>query len=155
MAFGLYAAPRVSDVIRNRPAVQKAAEGVCHTANIASRMSSNGNDLTDATLRLTLSGQRVLSYDERLTVACFDHGIHLAQTGANLPDWLATAPRWARVAVAIVRSSALRVIQEDRMLSTRGAVEDTWASACVRGRLNRAQQGRLAPDRPGMRTPVG
>jgi hypothetical protein len=90
---------------------------------MANRMSSNGDDLTDATLRLSLSGQRVLSYDERLTVACFDHGIRLAQAGADLPDWLASAPRWARAAVAIGRSSALRVIQEDRLLSARAAIK--------------------------------
>jgi len=84
---------------------------------------SSGDDLTDAALQLTLSGQRVLPYDERLTVVCFDHGTHLAQAGAGLPDWLATAPRWARAAVAIGRSSALRVIQEDRLLSARAAVE--------------------------------
>jgi hypothetical protein len=92
---------------------------------MANRTSSNGNDPADATLRLTLSGQRVLPYDERLTVACFDHGIRLAQAGANLPDWLATAPRWARAAVTIGRSSALRVIQEDRLLSARAAMEVT------------------------------
>ena len=92
---------------------------------MANRTSSNGNDLADATLRLTLSGQRVLPYDERLTVACFDHGIRLAQAGADLPDWLVTAPPWARAAVAIGRSSALRMIQEDRLLSARGAVEAT------------------------------
>jgi hypothetical protein len=86
---------------------------------MANKTSSNGNDLADATLRLTLSRQRVLPYDERLTVACFDHGIHLAQTRANLPDWLATTPRSARAAVAIGRSSALCVIQEDRLLRAR------------------------------------
>ena len=90
---------------------------------MANRTSSNGDDLTNATLRLSLSGQRVLSYDERLTVACFDYGIHLAQAGADLPHWLATAPRWARTAVVIGRSSALRVIQEDRLFSARAAME--------------------------------
>jgi len=92
---------------------------------MANRTPGNGSDLTEATLRLTLSGQRVLPYDERLTVVCFDHGMRLAQAGANLPDWLATAPRWARAAVAIGRSSALRVIQEDRLLSARAAMEAT------------------------------
>ena len=96
---------------------------MCHTANMANRMSGICNDLADATLQLTLSGQRVLPYDERLTAACFDHGIRLAQAGANLPDWLATAPRWARAAVVIGRSSALRVIQEDRLLGARSVVK--------------------------------
>jgi hypothetical protein len=90
---------------------------------MVNRTFSSDNDLAEATLRLTLSGRRVLPYDERLTVACFDHGIRLAQAGADLPDWLASAPRWARAAVAIGRSSALRVIQEDRLLSARAAIE--------------------------------
>jgi hypothetical protein len=66
-----------------------------------------------------------ISYHTRDGTACFDHGIRLAQAGADLPDWLFTAPRWARAAVAIGRSSALRMIQEDRLLSARGAIEAT------------------------------
>jgi hypothetical protein len=98
---------------------------VRHTAEMANRTSSNDNNLVDATLRLTLAGQRVLPDDERLTVTCFDYGIRLAQAGANLPDWLASAPRWARAAVTIGRSSALRVIQEDRLLGARTVIEAT------------------------------
>src|SRR4051794_15861320 len=92
---------------------------MCHTPG----MANNGSDPVDATLRLTLSAHRVLPYDECLTVACFDHGIRLAQAGADLPDWLATATRWARAAVVVGRSSALRVIQEDRLLGARSVVK--------------------------------
>jgi hypothetical protein len=65
-------------------------------------------------LQTTLAGRRALPYSDALTVACFDFGISLAQTGADLPDWLATAPQWARATVVIGRSATLRAIREER-----------------------------------------
>lgn len=92
-----------------------------HTA----RMATSANDPQGAALRVPLSGRRVLPYDERLTVACFDYGIHLAQTGADMPEWLTTAPHWARTAVAVGRSSAVRMIEEDRRSSACSAGQTT------------------------------
>ena len=68
-------------------------------------------------LQTTLAGHRVLPYSDALAVTCFDFGISLAQTGADLPDWLATAPQWVRATVVIGRSATLRAIQEDRLLT--------------------------------------
>ena len=68
-------------------------------------------------LQTTLAGHRVLPYSDALAVTCFDFGISLARTGADLPNWLGTAPQWARATVVIGRSATLRVIQEDRLLT--------------------------------------
>jgi len=78
-------------------------------------MSITAKDL----LRLyaTLAERRALPYDEALIATCFDYGIFLAHTGADLPHWLVTAPPWARAAVVVGRSSALRVIKEDQRLT--------------------------------------
>ena len=79
-------------------------------------------------LQTTLAGHRALSYCDALVVSCFDFGISLAQTEADLPDWLGTAPRWARTAVVIGRSATLRAIQEDRLLT----LASTVPSAAIR-----------------------
>lgn len=68
-------------------------------------------------LQTTLAGRRVLPYSDALTVTCFDFGISLAHAAADLPDWLDTAPQWARAAVVIGRSATLRAIREDRLLT--------------------------------------
>ena len=73
-------------------------------------------------LQTTLAGHRVLPYSDTLTVSCFDFGISLAQAETDLPDWLDTAPQWARATVVIGRSATLRAIQEDRLLTPTPAV---------------------------------
>lgn len=65
-------------------------------------------------LHATLAGRRALPYDAGLIPACFDYGIFLAHGRMDLPDWLTTAPGWARATVAIGQASALRVIQLDQ-----------------------------------------
>jgi hypothetical protein len=74
-------------------------------------MGINAKDL----LRLyaTLAERRALPYDAGLIPACFDYGIFLAHGRLDLPEWLDTAPHWARAAVVIGRSSALRAIGEE------------------------------------------
>jgi hypothetical protein len=67
-------------------------------------------------LQTTLAGRRVLPYSDALAVTCFDLGISLARDGADLPDWLGTAPQWARAIVVIGRSATLRAIREDRLI---------------------------------------
>jgi hypothetical protein len=68
-------------------------------------------------LHATLAERRALPYDETLIATCFDYGIFLAHTGADVPQWLARAPQWACAAVVVGRSSALRAIKEDRRLT--------------------------------------
>jgi hypothetical protein len=41
-----------------------------------------------ALLQTALAGRRALPYCDALTVACFDYGISLAQSGMDLPEWL-------------------------------------------------------------------
>ena len=66
-------------------------------------------------LYATLAEHRALPYDARLVPTCFDYGIFLAHGGMDLPHWLTTAPQWARSAVVIGRSSALRAIRQDQL----------------------------------------
>jgi hypothetical protein len=68
-------------------------------------------------LYATLAEHRALPYDARLIPTCFDYGIFLAHAGVGQPHWLATAPHWARAAVVIGRSAALRAIKEDLQLT--------------------------------------
>jgi hypothetical protein len=64
-------------------------------------------------LRTALAGRRTLPYCDAMTVACFDAGIFLAQAGMDMPEWLATAPPWARAAVSVGHSASKRALEAD------------------------------------------
>lgn len=66
-------------------------------------------------LYATLAEHPALPYDAGLVPTCFDYGIFLANGGMDLPHWLTTAPHWARSAVVVGRSSALRAIKQHQL----------------------------------------
>lgn len=54
--------------------------------------------INDAPLRAALENRRGRDYDEALSGVCYTHGVRLGLAGEALPDWMPTAPRWARQA---------------------------------------------------------
>jgi hypothetical protein len=60
----------------------------------------------DTPLRVALAGRRGRHYDETLAAVCHSHGKRLGRAGAALPDWLPTAPRWARQAMVAGHAEA-------------------------------------------------
>ncbi|MDO9714149.1 hypothetical protein [Paracraurococcus lichenis] len=65
-------------------------------------------------LSTALVGQHVARHSDASATAYFELGILLAHTGAEVPDWLMTTPRWARAAVAIGRSATRHRLRESR-----------------------------------------
>lgn len=59
---------------------------------------------SDLPLRAALQGRRGMPYSEALAVSCYAHGVRLGRCGEEIASWWATAPRWARYAVATGRS---------------------------------------------------
>ena len=106
---GLCAAPLPSQEDSRLAWIYEPAAAKCDLAG----MAITAKDL----LRLyaTLAEHRALPYDARLVPTFFDYGIFLAHGGMDLPHWLTTAPQWARSAVVIGRSSALRAIRQDQL----------------------------------------
>ncbi|MDO9714610.1 hypothetical protein [Paracraurococcus lichenis] len=65
-------------------------------------------------LSTALVGQHATRYSGASATAYFELGTLLAHTGAEVPDWLMTTPRWARAAVAIGRSATRHRLRESR-----------------------------------------
>jgi hypothetical protein len=69
------------------------------------------------TLSAVLAGQHVTQYSDASANAYFELGVLMAHTGMDVPDWLTTAPLWARAAVSTGRSAALHRLRESRQLA--------------------------------------
>jgi hypothetical protein len=50
-------------------------------------------------LRAALENRRGRVFDEAISGVCYTHGVRLGLAGEPLPEWLPTAPRWAREAL--------------------------------------------------------
>lgn len=57
---------------------------------------AQGRRVNDAPLRAALQNRRGRPYEEAIAQACYTHGVRLGLAGEPLPDWMPTAPRWAR-----------------------------------------------------------
>ena len=61
--------------------------------------------INDAPLRAALENRRGRELDDAIHGVCYSHGVRLGLAGEALPDWLPTAPRWAREAMAAGHAS--------------------------------------------------
>jgi hypothetical protein len=65
--------------------------------------------INDAPLRAALENRRGRVYDEVISGVCYTHGVRLGLAGEALPDWLPTAPRWAREALRAGHDSGMSI----------------------------------------------
>jgi len=65
--------------------------------------------INDAPLRAALENRRGRAFDEALSGVCYTHGVRLGLAGQALPDWLPTAPRWAREALRTGHASGTAI----------------------------------------------
>ncbi|MBK1657042.1 hypothetical protein CKO45_02215 [Paracraurococcus ruber] len=68
----------------------------------------------DAPLRAALANRRGRALDEGIAAACYTHGVRLGLAGEPLPDWLPTAPRWAREALGTGHASGLAIHRREK-----------------------------------------
>lgn len=65
--------------------------------------------VNDSPLRAALENRRGRLYDEVISGVCYTHGVRLGLAGEPLPDWMPTAPRWARAAMRTGHASGLAI----------------------------------------------
>ena len=65
--------------------------------------------INDAPLRAALENRRGRAFDEAISGVCYTHGVRLGLAGEALPDWLPTAPRWAREALRAGHASGTAI----------------------------------------------
>ena len=72
-----------------------------------------GPRINDAPLRAALENRRGRTFDESIHGVCYSHGVRLGLAGEALPSWVATAPRWAREALAAGHASGMAISGRD------------------------------------------
>ncbi|MDO9711311.1 hypothetical protein [Paracraurococcus lichenis] len=71
--------------------------------------------INDAPLRAALENRRGRAYDETISGVCYTHGVRLGLAGEALPDWMPTAPRWAREALRAGHASGTAISGRKRL----------------------------------------
>jgi hypothetical protein len=77
--------------------------------------ASAGRRINDAPLRAALENRRGRPLDEAISGVCYTHGVRLGMAGEALPDWLSTAPRWAREALRAGHASGTTMAGRGRL----------------------------------------